>query len=154
MICKAARAGRVGNMIVLLQRTETVVHISSGEGGATRTYQRPRLLIVLGPYWMILFGVTVPAFSLLSFWTASTSLHDQSIAVTILWTIATAGLFGSLLSTGCRDPGLLYRHHEQPDDNWRWSDQGYTYRPPDAKYDKHCGVIIEGYDHICPWTGE
>ena len=27
------------------------------------------------------------------------------------------------------------------------------YRPPGAQYDSDCGVVIEGFDHVCPWTG-
>ena len=22
-----------------------------------------------------------------------------------------------------------------------------------AQYDSDCGVVIEGFDHVCPWTG-
>eukprot|EP00520_Triparma_pacifica_P005101 CAMPEP_0118657624 /NCGR_PEP_ID=MMETSP0785-20121206/14121_1 /TAXON_ID=91992 /ORGANISM="Bolidomonas pacifica, Strain CCMP 1866" /LENGTH=84 /DNA_ID=CAMNT_0006550561 /DNA_START=146 /DNA_END=397 /DNA_ORIENTATION=- len=59
----------------------------------------------------------------------------------------------SLYFTGCRDPGILPRHEVQPDSSWRWNDQAKTYRPPRAYYDDECGVVIEEFDHTCPWTG-
>lgn len=37
--------------------------------------------------------------------------------------------------------------------DWRWSDQAATYRPPRSVYDRDCGLVIEEFDHTCPWTG-
>jgi len=28
-----------------------------------------------------------------------------------------------------------------------------TFRPPKSQYDGDCGLIIEEFDHTCPWTG-
>ena len=69
-----------------------------------------------------------------------------------------AVLLGGLAGTSCRDPGVLRRRLEAPpvEDGkgvWRWSDQAQTYRPPLAQYDSDCGVVIEEFDHVCPWTG-
>ncbi|KAL3905046.1 MAG: hypothetical protein SGILL_009833, partial [Bacillariaceae sp.] len=50
---------------------------------------------------------------------------------------------------------VLYRHAEPPPDtdDWRWNDQAKTYRPPKSRFDRETQVVIEGFDHTCPWTG-
>ena len=75
-----------------------------------------------------------------------------------VWALCLAVLLGGLAGTSCRDPGVLRRQREAPPaedgkEVWRWSDQAQTYRPPSAQYDADCGVVIEGFDHVCPWTG-
>jgi hypothetical protein len=74
----------------------------------------------------------------------------------VTWTICQVGLFVSLANVACRDPGIMYRHAEPPpgqEDVWRWSDQALTYRPAHAKFDPECQIIVEEFDHTCPWTG-
>jgi len=36
---------------------------------------------------------------------------------------------------------------------WFWNEQVGSYRPPGALYCRECGVLIQDYDHLCPWTG-
>mmetsp|Transcript_21876 Transcript_21876/g.62345 ORF Transcript_21876/g.62345 Transcript_21876/m.62345 type:complete len:187 (-) Transcript_21876:277-837(-) len=52
---------------------------------------------------------------------------------------------------------VMYRYDERPEgeegQDWRWNDQAQTYRPKEARYDPECGVVVEGFDHTCPWTG-
>lgn len=149
--CSKFGVGRVGNMIILAQRMEEFHDQATGT-----TARRPRLLWVVGPYWMVFLCVTLPIFSLLSFWTAYTNILDKSLPVLITWAICTGGLFLSLFMVSCRDPGILYRHAEPPtgdEEDWRWNDQALTYRPVGAKYDPDCAVVIEQFDHTCPWTG-
>jgi hypothetical protein len=105
---------------------------------------------------MIPLCLTIPLFAALSTWTAFSRLPDQHIAVVITWALCQAGLFLSLANVAFRDPGILYRHHEPPsgeEDSWLWNDQALTYRPGHAKFDPECQVMINHYDHTCPWTG-
>lgn len=55
----------------------------------------------------------------------------------------------------CRNPGLLERRTEQDTatNSFLWNEQVQSYRPPDALYCRECQVLIEDYDHLCPWTG-
>jgi len=48
---------------------------------------------------------------------------------------------------------VLRRHPDKPKSNWRWNDQARTFRPPGAVYDEDLGLIVVGFDHVCPWTG-
>lgn len=160
-------AGRVGNMVVLYQYME-----SYHDPVTSTTTQRPRLKIVLGPYWMVLLFITVPVFSFFTCLTGISRMRTiESTTLWILYIVCTCGLFTSLLMVGCRNPGILYRHTAPPpippnvaivnDDDtttqntaaWLWNDQALSYRPKHAKYDTECAALIEKFDHTCPWTG-
>jgi len=36
---------------------------------------------------------------------------------------------------------------------WFWNEQVGSFRPPGALYCRECKVLIQDYDHLCPWTG-
>lgn len=132
-LCRCC-AGRVGNMVVFRQTAD-------------------RLVWMMGPYWMMLVFVTIPALGIFSFWVAYNKVTEQSLPVVITWSICTGCLFVSLLLTSCRDPGILRRMRHNENENWRWNDQALTYRPASAKYDPECAAVILEFDHTCPWTG-
>ena len=85
----------------------------------------------------------------ISLWTALKELTDESIALIVIWAIFTITMIFSLAMVTCRDPGILYRYQHRPPgaDSWRWNDQSKTYRPPKARFDPECGVVVEGFDH-------
>lgn len=60
-----------------------------------------------------------------------------------------------LFCVSCRDPGLMERvtDEEAGEGGWFWNEQVGSYRPPGALYCRECGVLIQDYDHLCPWTG-
>jgi DHHC palmitoyltransferase len=152
--CRYCCVGRVGNMVVLLQQNVPATDPIT----SSTVSHRPKLMIVLGPYWMVLVFVTIPIFALLSAYTFfRVTRHQESTTLFILHLITTFGLFVSLLMVGCQDPGILYRHNVPPNSSeateWQWNDQALTYRPLHAKYDSECAVVIEQFDHTCPWTG-
>lgn len=55
----------------------------------------------------------------------------------------------------CQDPGLIERRvqEDRASNSFLWNEQVGSYRPPDALYCRECQVLIEDYDHLCPWTG-
>jgi hypothetical protein len=149
--CACLGADRVGNMAVLAQTTEEYDHVTVHEETGvqtTRRKKRPKLLWVLGPYWPVNLCITFPLILAISFWTGM-KLQDDSIVVIILWLLCTVTMLVALAMIACRDPGILYRHTSPPPgtDSWRWNDQSKTFRPPKARYDPECGVVIEGFDH-------
>jgi hypothetical protein len=149
-LCRYTGAGRVGNMVVLSQDIEEV------EDDSGRKTKRPRLKWIVGPYWTVTLCLTLPFFIGLSAWTGIEKLPDQHLAVVLTWVICNVGLLLSLCNVSCRDPGIMYRHAQPPlgeEQSWRWNDQALTYRPSHAKFDPECGVVIEHFDHTCPWTG-
>jgi hypothetical protein len=157
IVCGCVGAGRVGNLAVLAQTTESykVERLGSDGRRITETRQRPRLLWVMGPYWQVNFFLTWPLILGPSGWILYSKVIGNHIAVIVTWSIGTFFLIFSLCMISCRNPGVLYRHAEPPPDtdDWRWNDQAKTYRPPHARFDPETQVVIEGFDHTCPWTG-
>lgn len=149
-VCSRTGAGRVGNMTILVQRMEDV----EAHNGPKR--QRPRLLCVLGPYWPVAWGLTVPFFAAFGGWAVYSKVARLPMHILITWSLCYLGLVISFILVSCQDPGILYRHATIPsgqEESWRWNDQALTFRPTYAKYDTECAAVIEDFDHTCPWTG-
>lgn len=154
-ICSILGAKRVGNMAVICQRMENVEEDSTTAGQDLRRV-RPRLICIIGPYWPIAFCVVVPFFLALGLFTAIKKLPSQHWGISLSWTICNVCLFVAFFQVSCRDPGILYRHAQRPtdeDEPWVWNDQALTYRPSHAKYDPDCAVVVDYFDHTCPWMG-
>jgi hypothetical protein len=155
IVCPYLGAGRVGNMAVLHSSTEWVEEVEQDEETGekqVRRFTRPRLNIVVGPYWPMLLFVTYPIIFGVSGWAFYIAIWPGKIPVmlVLLWLACTVGLISSLAFTGCRDPGILYRHDAPPpqgENTWRWSDQAQSYRPRGAHFDSDTFVIVEDFDH-------
>jgi hypothetical protein len=132
-------------MVVLRQQNVEIT-----ENGQTVT--RPVLTWVVGPYWFVVLCLTVPLFLVLAVWAGVTNATEMPTPVIVTWAAVNGGLFFSLFMVSCSDPGIMYRQ-KQPKQGWIWNDQALTFRPLHAKYDPDCGIVIEGFDHTCPWTG-
>jgi hypothetical protein len=115
--------------------------------------ERPQLLCVMGPYWCTVMFITFPLLILFAVWTGFTTIPHRPMAVVILWALSNALALFSLTQVSCRNPGIMYRYREPPSDSWLWNDQAATWRPTHAKYDTDCAVVVEEFDHVCPWTG-
>jgi hypothetical protein len=48
---------------------------------------------------------------------------------------------------------FFLQDEEAGEGGWFWNEQVGSYRPPGALYCRECGVLIQDYDHLCPWTG-
>ncbi|CAB9513651.1 expressed unknown protein [Seminavis robusta] len=120
----------------------------------TNDGDKPRIRLMTGPFWFVTAFVTIPIISAISF-----VLFFQYIAgcfpvwVSIIWGVCLATCLFSLVRAATMDPGIQYRYLESPQDGWIWNDQAKTYRSPTAKYVSTCAVVVEGYDHVCPWVG-
>jgi hypothetical protein len=112
-----------------------------------------KLDVVVGPYWPMMLCVTYPLIFIVTFLVGRSTWGNQHIAVSVVWLLASLSLPLCLAGVACRDPGILPRYSAQPEASWRWNSQALTYRPPGSIYDSECGVVIEEFDHVCPWTG-
>mmetsp|Transcript_42281 Transcript_42281/g.62694 ORF Transcript_42281/g.62694 Transcript_42281/m.62694 type:complete len:253 (-) Transcript_42281:632-1390(-) len=131
-------AGRVGNMVVLKQ--------------SRRRDGSPRIDVCMGPHWPMNLLITYPLIigvSALTWWRVD--MLNVHIALFIVWCLVTATCLLSLTLTSFRDPGIMLRRSEVPEDadpqDWMWSDQALTQRYKKDKYDPECAVVIEGFDH-------
>jgi len=147
--CAALGAKRLGNMAVL--RHTTLAASSETAAGGARA--ETSLDCVVGPFWPFTLCVTYPLILLVSGAVAVSFLPDHAVVTWVVWVSAVAALLVALSCVACRDPGVLRRHPEKPHARWRWNDQARTYRPPGAAYDEDLGLIVTGFDHVCPWTG-
>ena len=153
IVCGCLGAKRVGNMAVLAQTTETleeeIFNTTTGQM-ETRQRERPKLLWVVGPYWTVNLFITFPLIFGVSGWILFTKIVDSNLPVIITWSIGTFLMVISLCMISCRNPGIMYRRPQMPQDaevEWRWNDQARTYRPASARFDSECQVVVEGFDH-------
>lgn len=160
IICSALGAGRVGNMAVLKQSNEWITEeVPDEENGGTKTERstRPRLDFVVGPYWPMLCMCTYPLILGVSGMTLVTAIPRVNPLIAFVWAVCTIGLIVALAMTAFRDPGILPRHNSPPpgqdESLWRWNERALTYRPRGSWYDTDTAVVVEGFDHTCPWTG-
>lgn len=149
----------------------------AGRTKKTRMVRKREIQFVVGPFWPMLLLVTYPLIFGVSLLTLWSGLPGKPLYVQAGWAVLTGTLIVSLFNTGFRDPGILQRRTSPPpaeddgsgDDDgprrrvgfrwgneagpWRWSDQAHSYRPRNSMYCPDCKVVIEEFDHTCPWTG-
>jgi palmitoyltransferase ZDHHC9/14/18 len=105
----------------------------------------------------MLILITYPLILGVSGLTLVTRIPYKHPIIVLAWLICTVGLIVSLALTAFRDPGILPRYEQPPASldasSWRWSDRTHSYKPRGSYYDPDTGVIIEDFDHTCPWTG-
>jgi len=173
-VCGMFNAGRVGNMAILKEShvmVDEFAHNDEDEEGeptgklVTRKVSKRKIDLVVGPYWPFLLFVTCPLILGVSLWTAVVAVFvpNYNMIVVIVWSLMTFGLCFSLFSVSCRDPGLLPKYKLIPSDteqgqtgsrtSWMWNDRSQSYVPRGAYYDSDCAVVVEDFDHTCPWTG-
>mmetsp|Transcript_4821 Transcript_4821/g.9195 ORF Transcript_4821/g.9195 Transcript_4821/m.9195 type:complete len:354 (-) Transcript_4821:72-1133(-) len=151
--------------------TTTSTTITTTATSTTRTSMvdtRSTFRLVVGPYWPMLLFFTLPLITIFTivvawcfiykyppswFHFSSSPMGIISWIILAIWTIATMGLYSSLLYTSLVDPGILPRFTERPASDWRWNDQVQSYIPPRAVYEPDCKVVIDEYHHTCIFTG-
>ena len=139
-----------------------------------RKVSKREIDLIVGPYWPMMVFVTYPLILGVSTWTAVAAIFvpNYNIILVTIWSTMTFGLCFSLFSVAFRDPGILPKYKQIPSSDsltgsnanatkrvshrrqhWRWVDSAQSYAPRDAMYDPDCAVIVEEFDHTCPWTG-
>ncbi|GMH49867.1 hypothetical protein TrLO_g5032 [Triparma laevis f. longispina] len=119
-------------------------------------------LIVTGSWWpfcvFITFGLI---FSIVGLLTIFLVVPYAPAWLTIPYYILVLITVLSLALTSCRNPGLIKKREkidpEEPDgvnkDKWIFNDRCKSYRPRGALYCDQNDIIVEEFDHFCPWTG-
>lgn len=137
---------RIGNMVVLC---------SAGWGKESAK----RICCVVGPYWPMMACVTYPLIFVIALATGFMVMAGKHIGVVIVFGAGVSLTVAFLALTACSNPGIMRRVIEDPSlegdkkGAWKWDHTAGTYRPKDAEYCCECNVVIEGFDHTCPWTG-
>lgn len=117
-------------------------------------------ILMAGPCWPFCMFVTVPMILGISALVVYFLILDDSFAnlpwwLVVIYVPAVCVVLLLLFCVSCRDPGLMERvtDEEAGQGGWFWNEQVGSYRPPGALYCRECGVLIQEYDHLCPWTG-
>lgn len=135
---------RIGNMHVIC------------EVPARRDYER-RLICVVGPHWRWALFVTTPLILLPSVYVMVHFMPRVEWPLYFAFMIVLMIVLTSLWCTGCSDPGLVIKRDKCPKDanekEWAFEDRTESWRPLTAHFSADCNVLVDGYDHTCPWTG-
>jgi hypothetical protein len=114
-------------------------------------------IVVAGPCWPFCVFITVPLIIGLSSLTLYYCILDENAPLPFWWVYIYCPLMAftliSLFFVSCRDPGLMERQTETTEESFLWNEQVGSFRPPGAMYCRECKVVIQDYDHLCPWTG-
>jgi len=171
IFCPCAKR-QLGNMVVICESYHTT-STTSTNGERVRVPS-----MIAGPYWPFCMFFTVPLIVSLSGLTLYYCILSEDAKLPTWFAYIYCPLILmtliSLFMTSCRDPGLRPRLHtntniyntqqppqqenqyqdeEEDTTSFIWNEQVASYRPPNAMYCKECKVLIDGYDHLCPWTG-
>lgn len=116
-------------------------------------------IVLAGPCWPFCTFITLPLIVVLSGLVSYFIVLNEDSGlpwwfVFIYFPILALTLL-ALFFVSCRDPGLLERvtDEEAGHGGWFWNEQVGSFRPPGAMYCRECKVLIQDYDHLCPWTG-
>lgn len=159
LVCGRLGFKRLGNMVLIKQNL--LEYDNPPElNDLDDSMQNTEIVFIIGPYWPMLFFVTYPLILGVSFLTGIRVVFAPSsfdIYIAVIWTALTFGLCLALFCVSCRDPGILRKHTSPPDgdtmSSWRWDDRVHSYIPRRASYDTDCALVIDEFDHTCPWTG-
>jgi hypothetical protein len=129
---------RIGRMYVLRERRD-----KSG---------LPQPVCMTGPCWPMVV-VTLGLIVGISMAVFFGFFPDDKVWLAAIYLSGVAITVVSFLLTACRDPGVQRIHERPVDQNWTFSEQAQSYRPPGAVYEVESQVLIRNIDHFCPWTG-
>lgn len=118
-------------------------------------------IIIAGPTWPTCLFFTFPMIifgSISTIWFVLMDVEtDMPWWITPIYISFVTGTLVSLFLTGCSNPGLVERITEENKDaemgDWRWNGELSSFQPPHSAYCEKCKVLIEEYEHECPWTG-
>ncbi len=115
-------------------------------------------ILVAGPCWPFCAFITMPLIIVAVIVVTYFMFVHWSFPwwVALLYYPVAAFTVLSLFMVGCRDPGLVERVSDEEmgrSGEMIWNEQTGSFRPTGAMYCRECKVLIEDFDHVCPWTG-
>lgn len=131
------RVRKIGNIYVLTEWT-------TADGKKRR--------LVLGPYWHFLLVTIIVVASVCVMVYGFVVPVDCKIERVVGLTLTVLTLT-SLLCTALNDPGIFPRYSKPLGPSWTFSEYAQSHRPPGVIFCQQCQVLIEDYNHFCPWSG-
>lgn len=130
--CGLLRVRKIGNIYVLAE------------------YGERRL--VLGPYWHFLLVTLVMLAAINTIIYVVVLPAAYEIERVIGLSLAILAIL-SLICTAVTDPGVFPRYSRPLADDWTYSEYAQSFRPPGVVYCQQSHLLIEDYNHFCPWSG-
>jgi len=59
----------------------------------------------------------------------------------------------ALAATALADPGVFPRYFTRARPDWTYSEYAHAFRPPGTIFCQECQILVEDYNHFCPWSG-
>lgn len=97
--------------------------------------------------------ITLSIIALITVLIYATVITNQMMAERIVGLSLSCMSMFALLCTACSDPGIFPRHAKPLGEGWTYSEYAQSYRPEGVIYCQQCQVLIEEYNHFCPWSG-
>jgi hypothetical protein len=97
--------------------------------------------------------ITLSIIGLITMLIYATVIPDHMVAERIVGLSMSLLSMAALLCTAMTDPGIYPRHAKPLDEKWTYSEYAQSYRPEGVIYCQQCQVLIEEYNHFCPWSG-
>mmetsp|Transcript_8107 Transcript_8107/g.16370 ORF Transcript_8107/g.16370 Transcript_8107/m.16370 type:complete len:278 (+) Transcript_8107:70-903(+) len=121
-------------------------------------------VVIAGSWWPFCTGITVPLIvGGVTLTTVFVLVPRAPFWVFIIYFALVIATLTSLFFVSCRNPGLIEKREKVEgkgvarDDvdrsRWIWNDRVKSYRPRGSLYCDSNDVVVEEYDHFCPWTG-
>ena len=82
-----------------------------------------------------------------------TVIDSQDTLIVGLGLALSAVTLTFLSLTAFSDPGIFPRYTRPMARDWSYSNQAGSFRPPKVIYCRECRLLIDQYDHFCPWSG-
>ena len=95
-------------------------------------------VLLLAAIAACVYGAVVPAS-----WVAARAL---GLALAVL-------ALAALAATALADPGVFPRYFTRARPDWTYSEYAHAFRPPGTIFCQECQVLVEDYNHFCPWSG-
>ena len=132
------RVKRVGTLYVLIE---------------WRDSKHRKRRIFLGPYWHFLL-TTILFLAGITFFVYVDDVVPRSWTIVRICGLTTTALsFASLALAASSDPGIFPRYYRRLEPHWTYSDYSQSYRPPGTVFCQELQLLIEDYNHFCPWIG-
>ena len=111
-----------------------------------------KLRWVVGPYWnmLLMTYAVIITITVLVYFTVINSQDTLFIVIGLVLSVVTL-IFLSL--TAFSDPGIFPRYTRPMARDWSYSNQAGSFRPPKVIFCRECKLLIDQYDHFCPWSG-
>jgi hypothetical protein len=116
-------------------------------------------LCIMGAWWWFCSSITLPlVLGSVILVTATLVIPYAPLWLYFVYYPFAITALGGLIGVSCTNPGLIplkttLTAEEKESNSFIWNDKVKSWRPRGAIYCSTNDVVVDKYDHFCPWTG-